>query len=941
MARDNESTMKWKLDIADLKKGMQDARNQIKLANAEFKNATAGMGRWSESATGVAAKTKQLKTALAGQKTILEDLQRQYKLVADNMGETSPEAQRLKIQIENQEAAVKRTEKQLEDYNAQLEDLQAQEKEADTEFGKLTSTIDEQEKQLAELKDEYAKAAINFGENSDEAQGLAQQISDLSSDLRDNRQTLENATTAADGFDQSLEDVNDSASDTGGLDAMKVALGNLIADGFRAAIEAMKDFVGETIEVGKAFDTSMSNVAALSGASGEELEMLRDTAKEFGSTTQFSASQAADALGFMALAGWDAQQSADALGGVLDLAASSGMELGAASDMVTDYLSAFGLEAQDSGRFADMLAFAQANANTTAQGLGEAFKNCAANMNAAGQDVETTTAFLSMMANQGLKGSEAGTALSAVMRDMTAKMEDGAIAIGDTSVQIMDANGNYRDLTDILADVEAATDGMGDAERAAALSSTFTADSIKGLNLILNAGTGEAASFEEQLRHSDGAAGDMAKTMNDNLGGDLTALGSKLEGVQIAIYEKFEPALRDGVEALSGLLDAFSWLVDNSDLVVAALGAIAAGVAGYLAYTTALTVMTQGWQALTVVTKAQAAAQAALNAVMALNPIGILIGLIAALVAAFVILFNKNEEFRAKVIEVWGNVKEFVSAAVDAIKIFFTETVPQAIDKMLEWFRQLPEKVGAYLSSVIAKAKAWASQMASNALAAGKNFIDNVINYVKQLPEKVRSWLSDAASKVVAWGNDLKQKAADAAKKLYDAVVEGVKSLPDKMLEVGGNLVTGIWNGISNSLGWIKGKISGWVGDVTSFIKNLFGIHSPSRVMRDEVGKMLARGIAVGFGDEMPKVLTSMQRDMGGVVDGLRGDVSLAANGIAGGSYSASIGAGGVGSTVGGVGVQNVIFNQTINSPNAIDRLSIYRDTKSILFTAKGGLQHV
>ena len=313
---------------------------------------------------------------------------------------------------------------------------------------------------------------------------------------------LNEADKAADEFDKSLDDLGDSAEESSGsFGSMTVAIGNLISQGIQMAIGAIKDFATETINVGKEFDKSMSNVAALSGATGDELQMLRDTAKEFGSTTQFSASQAADALGYMALAGWDANQSADALGGVLDLAAASGMDLAAASDMVTDYMSAFGMEADQSAYFADLLAYAQANANTTAQGLGEAFKNSAANMNAAGQDIETVTSLLSMMANQGLKGSEAGTALTAIMRDMTAKMKDGAIAIGDTTVQVMDAEGNYRDLTDILLDVEAATNGMGDAQKATALSSTFTSDSIKGLNLILNAGVGEAASFEEQLRN--------------------------------------------------------------------------------------------------------------------------------------------------------------------------------------------------------------------------------------------------------------------------------------------------------------------------------------------------------------------------------------------------------------------------------------------------------
>ncbi|MDO5385597.1 MAG: phage tail tape measure protein, partial [Rikenellaceae bacterium] len=276
-----------------------------------------------------------------------------------------------------------------------------------------------------------------------------------------------------------------------GFTVLKGILANLATAGIAAAAGAVKNFCSEVVQIGQTFETSMSKVSALSGATGDELAALEAKARELGASTTFSASQAADALGYMALAGWDTEQMLEGVGSVLTLAQAGEMDLAAASDLVTDYLSAFNMEASETARMVDVLAFALANANTTVEGLGMAFKNCAANANAAGMDVETTSAAISMMANQGLKGSEAGTALNAVLRDMTAKMEDGAIAIGEQSVAVMDAQGNYRDFTEILADVQAATDGMGEAEKAAALQSTFTADSIKGLNLMLNAGADE------------------------------------------------------------------------------------------------------------------------------------------------------------------------------------------------------------------------------------------------------------------------------------------------------------------------------------------------------------------------------------------------------------------------------------------------------------------
>lgn len=627
MPKSNETTTKFKVDISELKRGIQDANRQIRLANAEFKAASSGMDNWGKSADGISAKLTQLDRVLSSQKSILDAYKKQLALIVEEEGENSKGADEMRIKIANQQAAVNKTTAEIKKYEQQLDDL--------------TGSTDDATESIEEM-----------------------------------------------------DDATEEASD--GFTVMKGALASLVADGFRKAISAVKDFATGTIEAGKAFEKSMSNVAALSGATNDELELLRQTAKDYGSTTQFSASEAADALGYMALAGWDAKQSASALGGVLNLAAASGMDLASASDMVTDYMSAFNIEAKDSAYFADLLAYAQANANTTAQGLGEAFKNSAANMNAAGQDIETTVSLLSMMANQGLKGSEAGTALTAVMRDMTAKMKDGSISIGKTSVAVMDANGNYRDMTDILADVERATEGMGDAEKAAALKSTFTSDSIKGLNLILNAGVDNAADFEDALRKSSGSAEDMADIMNDNFNGTLTATKSKLEGVQIALYEKVQPALKSGLVAFNKFLDALKWLIKNGEKVIAVLGGMAAGIAAYVAYTTAITVMTKGWQALTIATKAQAVAQKILNAVMAVSPTGLIVAGITALVAAFVILWNTSEDFRNFWINLWEQIKEAAEPVITVLVEAFEkawEVIKPIIDGAVDVFKQAWVKI--------------------------------------------------------------------------------------------------------------------------------------------------------------------------------------------------------------------------------------------------------
>ena len=417
----------------------------------------------------------------------------------------------------------------------------------------------------------FSEAASSADDLSDSASRASESVDDLADatgNLGDGADGMDSLAGQVDDAGSSMEEASSKAINLSG------ALKTLFAVVSAAAIMGqVKDFAADSIELGKNYTSVMSEVAAISGASSSDLAMMEDTARQYGATTVFSASEAAEALKYMSLAGWDAQQSTSALGGVLNLAAASSMGLGEASDMVTDYLSAFGMEASQSTYFADMLAYAQSNSNTTAAQLGEAYKNAAANMHAAGQDVETTTSLLEAMANQGRKGSEAGTTLGAMMRDITAKMDDGAIKIGETSIAVQDASGNFRDMTDILTEVGEATEGMGSAQRAAALSSVFTDDSIKGVNMVLAEGMDKVAGYEESLRSATGASEDMAETMNDNLSGDLANMNSAYEEMQLQVFEAMEEPLREGTQWITSdiIPTLTSWVPE-------AFGTLAGGI---------------------------------------------------------------------------------------------------------------------------------------------------------------------------------------------------------------------------------------------------------------------------------------------------------------------------------------------------------------------------
>ncbi len=435
----------------------------------------------------------------------------------------------------------------------------------------LTGGISGQLRDAADQADDLSDSAGDAGDSMDDLARRARDAGEGLDDLGDGGGDLDDLADDADSAGESLDGLNRSAGSLSG--AIK---GVIAAVAGLKVVGEIKDFIGDAVGIGKDFTSMMSEVQSISGASGSEIAKMEETARSYGATTVFSATEAAEALKYMSLAGWDANQSSSALGGVLNLAAASGMELGQASDMVTDYLSAFGMQAGQASYFADMLSYAQSKSNTTAAQLGEAYRNSAANMHAAGQDVETTTSFLEAMANQGYKGSEAGTALAATMRDITQKMEDGAVKIGETSVAVQDSKGNFRDLTDVMADVEKATGGMGDAQKAAALGSTFTADSIKAINMILAEGMDKVSGYEDALRSAGGTAEAMAGTMNDNLTGDMANMNSAFEEMKLQVFDRMEGTLRDGAQYATGTV-----IPALTEWVPEAVGTVTAGVSAF------------------------------------------------------------------------------------------------------------------------------------------------------------------------------------------------------------------------------------------------------------------------------------------------------------------------------------------------------------------------
>lgn len=656
---------------------------------------------------------------------------------------------------------------------------------------------------------------------------------------------------------------------------------DLVAQGFTAVGATMtkagsaltKSVTAPVIALGTAavnttatFDQSMSKVAALSGATGKEFDSLRDKAIEMGAKTSFSASEAADAFGYMALAGWKTGDMLDGIEGILNLAASSQMDLAEASDLVTDYLSAFGLEAKDAGNMADQLAYAQANSNTTTRQLGDAFGNCAAQMHTAGQSMETTTALLEAMANQGTKGSEAGTALSATIRDITQKMytiqdateaaqyaADGftsstgdmndaigvsTIAIGKMLIPVSDAQGNFRNLIDIMADVEKATNGMGSAEKSAALLSTFTARSIKAVSEVLTEGTGNIKDYEKALYGVDGVAENMANTMLQNLNGQLTILKSTIETLLIQIGDLLMPTISKVVERIRQLVLYFTGLDDEQKKQILRWAAIAAAVGPVLIVfgkllTSVGTLISTGSKLLTwgnsiakafgLISTGATTAGAGLGAIVsAAAPIAAVVAGVVALSVAFKALYDQNGAFKESVDnlvtslrdglkntlnDVKAGIDSFIATLRPSIELiknsFDLSAVDEAMGKLVDAFSNLMDAVKPVADFIIDGVINYLKVTLTPLISLVMGFIEGIIKALPQLIDTLTSTVNVVADVF----------------KIITALIEGITTGDFTKLQKAWNqLWVDIKSVVSNAIKFIKTFFAGFFeGFVTTF----------------------------------------------------------------------------------------------------------------------------
>lgn len=801
-----------------------------------------------------------------------------------------------------------------------------------------------------------------------------------------------------------------------------------------------------SIKTAADFDTSMSQVAATMGMTSEEINngsedyaKLEKAARDMGAATKYSAGEAADALNYLALAGYDVDTSVSTLPVVLNLAAAGDIELASASDMVTDAMSALGLETSEATSFVDKMAKTSQKSNTNVAQLGEAILTVGGTAKNLKGGVTELNTCLGILADNGIKGSEGGTKLRNMILSLTAPTDTAAAQIKALGLEVYDAQGNMRPLNDIFNDLNNTLSTMTQGEQTNVLNTIFNKADLKGVNAMLANSNERFNELSGYIDDAAGAAVNMADTMQNNLNGQITILKSALSEAAISIGQALMPLMKQLTGVIQSLVEKFNNLSPTAKMIIIIILGIVATIGPALivigkivsAVGSIIAIMPKVKTAITAVK----GAVTALNTTMLANPVFLIIAAIAALIAVFVVLYNKCDWFREAVDKIWAKLKEGfqavldwfkelpekISAFVERVKLFFTETIPNAVKEfieniknffkenwqallllivnpfagafkllydncegfretingfvekiksfftetipnaiqtviqwftelpykigfaigliighiaqfalnvwelftvklpeyitiaiewlkdlpskiwdaivsaidnigqwctemgtkaaigtallihnVIEWFKSLPSKIWNAIITAVDKISAWCSQMWNKLSTGIPNLINSVINWFKALPNKISSAISNGVNAISTWCSNMKTKAVSGVKNVANSVIDGFKALPSKMLDIGKNIVEGIWKGIQNAKNWVVGKVKEFAKGILDGMKSALGIHSPSRVFRDEIGKFISEGIGVGITENENAPIDALESLGDNMLDGAK-----------------------------------------------------------------------
>nr|UWG14720.1 MAG: minor tail protein [Bacteriophage sp.] len=791
-----QASIKIGASMSEYQSAMKAAVASMKELSSQYSLAAANAKLYGTKSDALKAKISELTQKMDVQKTKVADCKTHYETLTTRLDNNKKKSEELKTKV------------------AELSRAYEESKEAtgenSEETKKLKTELDKAEKQLATTEAQTTKYEAAVKKQGAAVTQAEADLANMEVQLRD-----VNAELARQKFDEYAEKAGKvgQAVQTAGQHMMKVttAIGGVAA---------------ASVTVAANFEQQMSKVQAISGATAEETDKLTESARQWGRDTKYSATEAGEAFEYMALAGWKTDDMLEGIGGILNLAAASAMDLGTASDIVTDYLTAFGLSAKDAGKFADEMAYAMSHSNTTTEALGEAYKNCAATAASMGYSVEETTAVLMTMANAGVKGGEAGTALNAIMTRLATDTKGCATELAKYGVEVYDAQGNMNSLSSILTGVRGVWNNLTDEQQANLAKTIAGTNQFSALQTIMSGLSDEAiasgmsfSDYAEALQNCDGTASDMAATMQDNLLGRLTQLKSKLEDIGITVGNALLPFMEKAVAKIGELADKFAALSPQQQEtilkiagVVAAIGPLltivgkAISVSGQLSSGIGKVVGKLAAMGTTAsgATGGMAILKGALAAIT--SPVGIAVAAIAAITAVIVTLWNTNEDFRNKITEIW-----------DRIKTVFTEFGQHITDKLnslgfdFENFGEVVKAIWEGFCNLLAPIIEGVFNNIANVIETTLNVITGVFDLFVSLFTGDWSGAWDAVKGIF-------ESVWNGLKEYISNILNTIKGVADAFLGLFGTSWDEVWNSIKTTFENI------WNGIVSFFTGILDGI---------------------------------------------------------------------------------------------------------------------
>lgn len=688
----------------------------------------------------------------------------------------------------------------------------------------LSEAVGETKEKLATLKTaaEQANTALANGEISQEQyDALQREIVQTEQDLKSLETQANQSATAVQKIASAGEKIKTAGDNISNAGQKLLPVTGAVAGLGTAAVTTAANFESSMSQVQATMGITKDSMSTVDGQSVNTMDTLSKLAKKMGAETAFSASECAEALNYLALAGYDTQQMCDTLPTVLNLAAAGDIELASASDMVTDAMSALGMGVDEAGTMVDQMAKTASTTNTSVAQLGEGILTIGATAKSIkGGTAELNTA-LGILANNGIKGAEGGTHLRNIILSLQNPTDKAALAMEQLGLQVYDSEGNMRSMNDILGDLNSGMDGMTAAEKSNIIGKIFNKTDLSSVNALL-ANTGSTwDDLQKSISNSGGAAGQMADTQLDNLQGQITILKSALEGLAISFGELLMPAIKQIVGWVQKFVDWLNSLDDGTKKTVVTIALLAAALGPVLivvgkvvsAVGTIMTVVPK----IAGVINTVKGAFAALNTTMLANPIVLIVAAITALVAAFIYLWNNCDGFRQFWINLWENIKQAAITAWEAVKSFLTtawEAIKNAATTIFEALKAFFSTIWEGIKLIFSTVAEVIKTIIVTYFNVYKTIITTVFNAIKIVVTTVWNAIKTVIMTVVTAIQTFITTAWNTIKTVISTVVNGIKTVVSGAFNA-------MWTGITTTVGNIVTTIKTGFQTAVSFITGL------------------------------------------------------------------------------------------------------------------------